>query len=149
MPELDSYIIHRRIGEGLKASIAYGNQSIEDKSPSDYPYTGAWIPKFQQSAALAPFRIAAAGYQGGKGTLISDWSESEDPYTQRDLLDREEHRVQEIIFQIRRSAFIPYGQSLANKLLTLFKDAKEEDPEVLAFQLARLSIFSFLRYIQT
>ena len=42
MPEIDLYKIPEFDPEHV-ASILFGNQSIKDNSPSDYPYTGAWI----------------------------------------------------------------------------------------------------------
>ena len=57
--------------------------------------------------------------------------ENQDPITQTTLLKREEDQVQELIFPIKRSKSICYRESLANRLLTLFNDAKEEDPDCL------------------
>jgi hypothetical protein len=145
MPELNSYIIHRRLGEGLKASIAYGNQSIEDKSPSDYPYTGAWIPLLKQYPTGAHYSITAAVNQEEQGTFTRDWHENEDPFTQADLLNGEEKKVQELIFRIRTSLSIPYREILADRLLTLFNDAREDDPASLGIAVGSLrNFYSFL-----
>ncbi|MGB7293746.1 MAG: hypothetical protein WBD99_16370 [Thermodesulfobacteriota bacterium] len=147
MPELDSHIFHRRLGAGQKTSIAYGDQLIEERSPNDYPYTdtGSW-PSFQQSLTGAPFRITAAVYQEAEDTLIIEWSENEDPFTQADLLDVGEKKVQELIFRIRTSLSIPYREMLANRLLTLFNDAKEEDPASVGIAVGSLrNFYDFLR----
>lgn len=65
--------------------------------------------------------------QEGREAYICNWPEKKDPYTQADLLINEEEQVQELIFKIRKSIFIPNHESLANRLLILFNDAKEED----------------------
>lgn len=55
------------------------------------------------------------------------WLKKEDPFTQVDLLNNEDDQVQNLILRLRRVFSIPYHESLADKLLTLFNDAKEED----------------------
>lgn len=60
---------------------------------------------------------------------------SSDPSTQLELLDTEEGQVKELILdQVRELVLrfrflysIPYREALVNRILTLFKDAKEED----------------------
>lgn len=49
--------------------------------------------------------------------------------TQEVLLNTEEDKVQELISQIRESHHIRCHEILANRLITLFNDAKEEDPD--------------------
>ena len=43
------------------------------------------------------------------------------------LLDSEEEQVRNLIFRIRTSLAIQYREKLADRLITLFNDAKEED----------------------
>lgn len=146
MPELDLYKIHRRSGAGQEASIASGNQLIEDTSPRDYPYTGAWPPLLEKYPTWAHYSITAAVNQEEQGTFTRDWHENEDQFTQVDLLDVEEKKVQELIFRIRTSPSIPYRETLANRLLTLFNDAKEEDPASVAIAVESLrNFYDFLR----
>lgn len=141
MPELD---LQKNAPE--KASIAYGNKNLIDDSPSDYPYTGAWIPLLQQPPPVTPCRITAAVNQEEHDTLISSWSEKEDPFTQADLLDSEDNQVQELIFRIRISRTIHYWESLANRLLALYNDAKEEDSASPGIDIG--SLRNFLKFLQ-
>lgn len=146
MPVLELHKIQKRFDAAQRASISYGNQSIKDNSPSTFPSAGAWIALLQQSPTAAHYIITVFVDREGKHTRITDWSENEDPFTQGDLLDSEERQVQELIFQIRTSTSIPYRQSLANKLLTLFNDAKEEDPASLGIVVGSLrNFYNFLR----
>ena len=121
MPDLDL--------AAQKPSIVYGNQLIEEDFPSDIPYTGAWVISFKKFPTAVHYSITPTVNQEESDILISDWSKNEDPLTQADLLDNEEDQVQELIFRVRRSTSIPYRKRLANRLLTLFNDAKEEDPD--------------------
>ena len=55
------------------------------------------------------------------------------------------YQVQELIFQIRRSLSIRYHESLANRLLTLFNDAKEEDSTSVGIEVGSLrNFYNFL-----
>jgi hypothetical protein len=84
--------------------------------------------------------------QEDRKALVSDWPENKDPFTQADLLNNEEDQVQELIFQIRKSFSITYHESLANRLLTLFNDAKEEDSASLGIAVGSLrNFYNFLR----
>ena len=62
-----------------------------------------------------------------------------------DLLDSEEEQVQELIFRIRTSESIPFRQTLANRLLALFNDAKEEDSASLG--ISARSIRNFYKFL--
>ncbi len=103
MPELDLHKIPKWFDVAQNAGIAYGDQSIEDNSPSCDPFTGAWILFPQQFPPLAHYRITAAVNQEEQEAPISDWPENEDPFTQADLLDSEDDQVQDLIFRIRKS----------------------------------------------
>lgn len=140
MPEL---ILQKNAPE--KANIAYSNKYLKDDYPSGYPYTGAWEPKLQQTTQVTHYSITAAVNQEEYDTLIRDSFEKEDPFTQTDLLDCEENEIQELIFRIRTSHYI-HRESLANRLVTLFKDAKEEDPASPGISLGSLrNFYNFLK----
>lgn len=55
------------------------------------------------------------------------WPEKKDPITQLNLIESEEEEVQELIYQLKTS-YIRYQDKIVNRLITLFKDSKEEDP---------------------
>ena len=79
----------------------------------------------------------------------TDLPGNQDPTTQTTLLKREEDQVQELIFRIKRSKSICYRESLANRLLTLFNDAKEEDPDCLGIAAKSLRNFNNFIYLHT
>ncbi len=149
MPELILRKIHNRFDMSQKASIAYGNQSIEDKSPGGYPSTGAWNGLLQKFSAGAHYRDTSAVNQEEQDKVISDWSENKDPLTQVDLLDIEEDQVQELILRIKTSISITYRENLANRLLALFNDAKEEDPASLGIATGSLRNLYYFLYSHT
>ena len=129
--------------EPVICGIAYGNEAIEDYFPDKYQDSGAWDIMLQGLPTLGGCYIKTAlAYQEESGTLIEFWSGNKNPLTQGDLLKNEEDQVQELIFLIRRSISIPYKGNLANKLLTLFNDAKEEDPYSLGMSAGSLRSFT-------
>ncbi|MEE9215780.1 MAG: hypothetical protein V3U54_13580 [Thermodesulfobacteriota bacterium] len=150
MPKLDSNKIRKRFGAEQKANIAYGNQSIVDIYPRDEPDAEAW--DLINLLFKQPLKVSEAIYfstavsQEGREVFIIPWSKKEDPFTQTDLLDSEEDQVQELIFRFRTSLSIPYRERLANRLLSLFNDAKEEDPDSLGITLG--SIRDFYNFLQ-
>ncbi|MFH1673358.1 MAG: hypothetical protein ABIF87_08035 [Pseudomonadota bacterium] len=146
MPEIDLYKMLNGFDPAQVPSIIYGNQSIEDNSPSDYPYTGAWVFSPKLSSKMARYRNTPFVNQEESDTSIIDLPESQDSITQSTLLKSEEDQVQELIFRIKRSRSILYGESLANRLLTLFNDAKEEDPDCVG--IAAESLRNFNNFLQ-
>jgi hypothetical protein len=142
MPEPGLNDISERF-EQVICRIAYGNEAIEDYFPGNYQDSGAWDIMLQELPTLGSCYIKTAlAYQEESGTLIKFWPGNKNPLTQGDLLKNEEDQVQELIFQIRRSISITYKDNLANKLLTLFNDAKEEDPYSLGMSAGSLRSFT-------
>ena len=148
MPEIDLYKIPEFDPEPI-ASILFGNQSIKDNSPSDHPYTGAWIIPSKIISKTASYKNTAFVNQEELETSIIDLPENQNPITQTTLLKREEDQVQELIFRIKKSKSICYRESLANRLLTLFNDAKEEDPDCLGIAAKSLRNFNSFLYLHT
>ncbi|GMQ79906.1 MAG: hypothetical protein BMS9Abin03_357 [Thermodesulfobacteriota bacterium] len=146
MPEVESYKIPNGFDKEQIASIVYGNQLIEDDSPSDYPYTGAWIISPKKISRMARYKNTAFVNQEESDASIIDLPENRDPTTQATLLNSEENQVQELIFRIKTSRSISYRESLANRILALFKDAKEEDPDCIG--IAVESFRNFYNFIQ-
>jgi len=130
-----------------EAAIIYGNKFLMDDSPIGDPYTGAsLLLQKPRTVPMSKFWITPAGVQEDQNALISDWPENEDPFTQANLLNNEEDQVQELIFQIRKSLSITYHESLANRILILFNDAKEEDPDCLGIAAESLrNFYNFFR----
>ena len=75
--------------------------------------------------------------------------DNQDPITQVTLLKNEEDQVQELIFRIKRSIAISNRKNLANKILTLFNDAKEEDPDCLGIAAESLRNFYNFFHLHT
>ncbi|MFH1935007.1 MAG: hypothetical protein ABIN18_26000 [Pseudomonadota bacterium] len=148
MPEIDLHGIPKGLDPAQIPSIVYGNKSIEDNSPSDYPYSDTaaceFLPKKFPERVF--YKNTAFVNQEEFSTSIIDLPDNQDPFTQADLLNNEEDQVQELIFQIRKSLSITYHESLANRLLTLFNDAKEEDSASLGIAVGSLrNFYNFLR----
>ena len=101
-------------------SIAYSQEFLTDIYTSE-PYPGSANVK----DVLQSWDITRDFYYKSKNFHI--WSEKKDPITQSNLIEIEEEEVQELIYQIKTSD-IRYRNEIANRLITLFKDSKEEDP---------------------
>jgi len=95
---------------------------------------------------MARYIITAFVNQEESDTSLIDLPENQDSITQATLLNSEEDQVQELIFWIKRSRTISYRESLANRLLILFNDAKEEDPDCIG--IAAESLRNFINFIQ-
>lgn len=145
MPKLDSNKIRKRFGAEQKANIAYGNQLIEDIYPRDEPDAEAW--NLINRVFKQPLKVSEAIYfstsvsQEGREVFIIPWPKKDDPFTQADLLDTKDDQVQELIFRFRTSPYISNCESLANKLLALFNDAKEEDTDSIGITLGSIRYF--------
>lgn len=127
-----------------EASPAYGDKFLTDTSPSVQPSSVAWgiiliSPPVRRHKY--PFYDTPATNKESVEGVISEWPEKTDPFTQEDLLYSEDEQVQELIFRIKTSFFIPYSERLANRLVTLFKDAKEEDPTCPGISVGSLRYF--------
>jgi hypothetical protein len=117
------------------ASTAYGDKFIDYYSAGRQSHPGVWSPRdiqnYWESYVIGrkylTFLSTPAVNQESQKVYRGGWPDRKDPFTQTDLLDSEEEQVQELILRIRTSPSIPYGESLANRLITLFNDAKEED----------------------
>lgn len=142
MPELN--LLEKAAPDAI---IAYGNKSLIDDSPVGGPYIGAGpLSKELQTALRFSYWITPAVDEEDRKASVSDWPENEDPFTQTDLLNKEENQVQDLIFQIRKSLSIPYHEGLAKRLLTLFNDAKEEDSASLGIAVGSLrNFYNFLK----
>ena len=142
MPELN---LQYKSAQG--ATIAYGDGFLRNVFPIGDSYIGAGpLPQKPQTERKFKFSTTSAVAQEDQKVLIVDWPENQDPFTQADLLNSEEDQVQELIFRIRKSLSITYHESLANRLLTLFYDAKEEDSVSLGISVGSLrNFYNFLR----
>ncbi|MBN2286958.1 MAG: hypothetical protein JXI43_10955 [Tissierellales bacterium] len=126
-----------RESEVKEATTSYGISSY----PIDFVYNGGLI----QHQEVRPiknlyFRIVD---QKGQAAIIGDWPEKIDPYTQTDLISIEEEQIQELIYQVRKTIDISINENIANRLITLFYDVKEEGPTSSCITVSSLRNFYF------
>jgi hypothetical protein len=112
------------------ASTAYGDKFIDYYSAGGQSHPGVWSPRDIQN--YWEFYVPERKYVTSVNTensevYIRGWPDKKDPSTQADLLDNEEDQIQQLIYQIKTSPIILYRERIANRLVTLFNDAKEED----------------------
>lgn len=135
----------KKIDQMAEDSIAYGNKFL-DYFPRVQLNPGAEnLENIQQLWYRIPKRIPVET-QERREIFISDWPERKDPFTQSDLLESKEEEVQKLIYQIKTSLLIRYREKLANRLLTLFKDSKEDDPD--STGIAVVSLRNFFNFLQ-
>ncbi|MCF6159117.1 MAG: hypothetical protein E3K32_11260 [wastewater metagenome] len=155
---MSNLLRHERSNRRLayrETSSVYNDEFLIETSPSDRSYSVSWeniltSPTVQRHKRRNyPFYITPATNESNKESMegvITEWPEKTDPSTQEDLLYSEEEQIQEFIFRIKTSLFIPYRERLANRLLTLFKDAKEEDPDSPGISVSSLrNFYNFLQ----
>jgi hypothetical protein len=126
------YLLDNKCAAVREASPAYGNEFLTDTYQSNQPSSGAWGKILKPPPGTWHKKYYCCNTPtANKESLvvfISDWPEKTDSSTQGNLLYSADEQVQELIFQIKTSLFIPYMERLANRLIILFNDAKEEDP---------------------
>ena len=123
-----------RFEAARRAGIAYGSSFLIDSSPGVQPNPSAENREnIMQLWDLFDRRIHR-------------WYKKKDPFTQSDLLENEEEEVQRLISQIKISLSLRYREKLANRFVTLFKDAKEEDTD--SPGIAVNSLRNFIKFLQ-
>ncbi|MDP3040171.1 MAG: hypothetical protein Q8O18_09910 [Deltaproteobacteria bacterium] len=140
MPEIDLLTYDRWLVASRKASTAYGNRFLSDDPTGEEPYSGAWNVERGQYQQKRPYLLTPAAGQGTVDDLISGYFKVEDPFTQADLVETEEEQLQEIIFKLRTSPYISCRE-VADRLLILLNDAKEDDPTSIGIVLGSLRNF--------
>ena len=151
-------------------SIACGNAFLPDKFAAGERTLAAWDPKNINDRSFKETRIPVSATSGANqgnyegsievyslycGLMVGQttvclsttgWSEKKDPFTQTNLLDSEEEKVRELIFRFRTWLSIPYREKLADRLVMLFYDAKEEDFASVGISVGSLqNFYNFLR----
>jgi hypothetical protein len=145
MPESDLLTYDKWLVASRKASTAYDNRFLSDDPTGEEPYSGAWNVERGQYQQKRPYLLTPAAGQGTVDDLISGYFKVEDPFTQADLVESEEEQLQEIIFKLRTSSSIACRE-VANRLLVLLNDAKEDDPASIGIVLG--SLRSFYNFFQ-
>jgi hypothetical protein len=112
-------------------SLAFSKRFLSEDPTGERAYSGAWNAGRSQYQQNSSYLRA----------MIMVYPKFEEPFTQSNLVETEEGQVKEIIFQIKISPSILCRQ-IGNKLLTLFNDAKEDDPNNVGISLGSLKNFS-------
>lgn len=142
-----------------KASMLYGNKFLDENLPildenllTGQSYISGWhigatlLPTYELTDRPSLRYSISYGDKQGPEALLGEVTEDEGSFTQPDLLDSEEHQVQELIIRISKDSSIHYRQRLSSRLLTLFSDAKEEDASNLGISIDSLrNFYNFLR----
>jgi hypothetical protein len=141
MPELTLLRHDRWFVASQKAGIAYGNRFLVDDPASEEPYSGAWnVEKAQYQLKKVSYLLTPTVSQEILDVLISGYLKIEDPFTQANLVEGDEEQLQEIIFKLRTSSSIACRE-VADRLLILLNDAKEDDPTSIGIVLGSLRNF--------
>ena len=138
---------------GTKRTTAvFGDRLIEDELTEVGSFAGAWEPKnVELKQVWGDFLISKYPSSLSQASptpavqkeilIIGELAIGKRPFTQVELLDNEETRVQELIFMIEMSLF----PSVARRLHQLFVQAKEENPDNTGIALESLrNFYAFL-----
>ena len=114
--------------------------------PSSELIAEAWVPVDKQQKVSNVYRCWTAVTHGGRENLINElFGNERHPHTQSVLLDSNDNDVNNVIYLIRTSKSILNREKLANRLLLLFMDAKEDDLDCTGITLGSIRYFySFL-----
>jgi hypothetical protein len=140
-----------KLGAEQEASITSGDRLVKHDPLANEADAGVWnfktlmIPRPIQRPVVY-YEITPAVGREVQDNLRSEWVGSKDPVT-TDLVDSEEEQVQELIFRFKKFRSIPYHKRLADRLLTLFTYAKEEDPDSLGIAAGSLRDFYDFLYL--
>lgn len=142
MPEPDFNEIPERYRPVI-AQMAYANKDFEEEFPGDYQLSGGSTVVFWEPPTVdARYIKSPFVNQEQLSTPLTLLLGTQATIIQSDLLKTEEEQLQEAIFYIKRLISIPYKDKLADMLLTLFYDAKEEDPDSLGISVRSLQHFT-------
>lgn len=139
-----------KLGAEQEASITSGDRLVKHDPLANEADAGVWnfktlmIPRPKQHP-IVYYEITPAVGQEIQYNLRSELVGSKDPVT-TDLVDSEDKQVQALIYRFRTFLSIPYHKRLADRLLSLFNNAKEEDPDSLG--IVADSLRDFYNFLQ-
>lgn len=154
MPETRLRKVNADLEDIVKAGISFSEQSTKVVIPNVLPNIGAWISR--------PEIVMIAGEYIGKYTFVNSiainpelqefnavaigWPENDDSFTQENLVNIEEDKAQDLIYRIKEATIKRRWVNVANRIITLFHDAKEEEPGISGIPVA--SLRSFYNFMQ-
>lgn len=129
--------------------IAYGEKFLDDTYTGE-PYSGSADVErvLQLSPDYTPridFDYATRIDFDYDRKKFHIWPEKKDPITQLNLIESEEEEIQKLIYQIKASTIL-WRNEIANRLIMLFKDSKEEDPY--GTGITADSLRNFIRFLE-
>lgn len=150
MPELSVRINDPETLPTNPSKQVYGSQTVEiTPLPKN---EGVWAPE------IGPAHVTVVCYAGYgstvalTGTVSAENAEeklwppkSSNPLTQEDLNEQVERRVIEVIFQIKMMRHLLVRERLANRLISLNEEAKEEEPGSTGIAIG--SLVNFARFL--
>jgi hypothetical protein len=151
MPKLDLNMRKDKYIQVQNANHVYGNVFLKDDSPSYQPYLGGWFSGVilgNLSGQVKPYYYCNTPAVDPVNLIIytDDWPQEKNPFTQMNLLNREEEQLRELISMFRTTLSIQYRENLANRLNVLFHEAKEENPSNIGIAIGSLRCFyNFLK----
>jgi hypothetical protein len=134
--------------QGRIGDIAFGNLENYRDVQTASVVGGVWC-NVPPTSIKARFKSTAFVDQDGFEFFIIDPPKNRDSLTQENLVNNKEEQVQEVIFWIKTSRLIPYRERLARRLLELYYDAKEEDPECVGIVSESLRSFNDFLHLYT
>ena len=143
MPEVleQGYIKHKK---RRMPQTDYSSKYVLDNIPDNYPAVG-WDAEASWNQTHKLVVIASATSGEKQESIEINWPGKKNPFTQFDLVDSEDEEINDLIYRIKTSTAIPSAELLANRLIALFNDAKEEDPGSIGISLGSLrNFYTFL-----
>jgi len=124
----------------------YSDKQLEEVFPKDDTQNIKWkVVLKDQPVSSFMIDISSTVNQEQEMTEVPFWNEEDDSFTETNLLDGEDKQIQEIIFQLRNSNFISINEILADRLITLFNEAKQEDPNISGINVG--SLYNFYDFL--
>lgn len=153
MPELTAEQNYIKDKAQKKINIDYSSAFLEDDLPYPYPSPVAWNLEYSGDKPTAmliyiPTSGTSAESQEDKQE-VKTWTGRNDPFTQINIVDNEDDLTKELIFRLRTSLYIPNARRIANRLMTLFHEAKEEDPSGSGIAIGSLRNFYTFLHLHT
>jgi hypothetical protein len=153
MPSLSHYDVPERF-KPIIAKLTYTDKFIDDDIAINYLSMGGannaiiieGTPQDALYAGDARYTRSALAYESHPSSLRINWPSNVTSTTQLDLLKSLDGELLDLIFQINGDRSIQYSNKLANKVLTLFNLAKEEDP--LSIGISLNSLQKFFHFLQ-
>lgn len=132
MPQLIKPDSNEDCNENWLPIHPHSSNLMDDISPYDQPSPEVWVACHLHGNPY-PYRPQYTFFKTSVVNLLNadppfkTWPERKNPFTQSNFLNNSKELF-ELIQMFKETQFVSYRESLANRLINLFHDAKEEDP---------------------